>query len=147
MPTIKELADEYGVSKSTMRRYIGKALPGIFNGNRLNLTEDQTHTLAHYIAEHESSSVNKNVLENGSRTLQRTDFEQVSESVSDKLRKLEIENASLKAMNASLERENQHLLERLEVADKALEREQNIKLGFWSRLGQKLLGEGKKKKD
>ena len=52
------------------------------------------------------------------------------------------EIATLRERVAGLEKENALLRERLEVADAALEREQMQARGFWSKLGQKLLGSG-----
>ena len=56
---------------------------------------------------------------------------------------MQAENAELRARIDGLERENELLRERLQVADDALKREQLQKRGFWNRLGQKLLGDGK----
>lgn len=145
MPTIREIAGQYGVSKSTARRWIKDCLPDVFNGERVNLDEAQMHRLAHFIAERELASIRDDSDSNGSRIIQITDDGAVSESLMERIRELEIENASLRAVNDSLERSNELLLERLRVADEALEREQMQARGFWSRLGQKLLGDGREK--
>lgn len=52
MPTIKELAENYGCSKSTMRRWIENAGLGdvLGTGNPIELTQEQTAILAHYLA-------------------------------------------------------------------------------------------------
>lgn len=66
------------------------------------------------------------------------------ERLRDALHDAEVENARLRAEVDGLRGENALLLERLRVADAALEREQMQARGFWSRLGRKLLGDGEK---
>ncbi len=64
----------------------------------------------------------------------------VATDVSELLQQVAVLNERV----AGLERENSLLRERLEIADAALEREQMQARGFWSRLGQRLLGSGGK---
>lgn len=145
MPTIREVADQYGVSKSTARRWIKECLPDVFNGQRVNLTDAQMHQLAHFIDEHELAPTSDDSIVDDSRTVCELVSETGDETLLERIHALEIENASLRATNDSLERSNELLLERIRAADAALEREQMQSRGFWSRLGQKLLGDGVKK--
>lgn len=144
MPTIREVAEEYHVSKSTMRRWIKACMPDLFNGQRVNLNDSQMHELAHYIAEHELAHIGDDTNDGDSRTIHGLPSGTDDETLLERVHELELENASLRATNDSLERSNELLLERLRAADAALEREQMQARGFWSRLGQKLLGSGQK---
>lgn len=144
MPTIREVADQYGVSKSTARRWVQSCLPEVFTGQRVNLTDAQMHQLAHFIDEHELAPSRDDSIAGDSQTVYELVDESGNEALMERIHKLELENASLRATNDSLERSNELLLERLRAADAALEREQMQARGFWSRLGQKLLGDGVK---
>ena len=149
MATIREIANEYGVSKSTARRWAQACVPEAFGGGRVVLDDSQMHRLAHFVAQRELPATRGDSVVNGSWSVHAPVHEPfgepVGEPVLERLRGLELENAALRAANESLERSNELLLERLRVADAALEREQMQARGFWSRLGQKLLGEGGKK--
>lgn len=159
MPTIKEISDEYGVSKSTMRRWIKECMPDLFDGKRLNLNESQMHELADFIAKNKSNYNKDKVIdvtfeettESENKAFNEPIYEAIDSATLNRINELEAENTYLEIMNGSLQREidslkreNELLLDRLKVADAALEREQMQARGFWSRLGQKLLGKGKK---
>lgn len=140
MATLLQIAKEYQVSKSTVRRWVEKCMPEVFDGKRIDLDESQMHTLAHFVEENELATIGGDSKADESQTVHEPVYEVVDERVMDRLRELEIENASLRAENAVLNRSVNMLENRLEAADKALEREQMQARGFWSRLGQKLLG-------
>lgn len=143
MPTIKEIGEQYNVSKSTARRWIEACMPEVLNGSRVNLNDSQMHQLAQYVSSNELAPSGKDSIKTDSRTVHESN----DESFMNRLHELEIENASLRAQNESLERSNEMLLERLKVADAALEREQQMARGFWNRLGQKLLPSRRKNED
>lgn len=123
MATIKELSDKLEVSPQTIRRFVKKEFgivpeprkPIILDANQCNIVA------AHFAAE---------------------TLGDVSE-VATPNQEMAQEVATLRERVAGLERENELLRERLQKADEALEREQMQARGFWSRLGQKLLGSGK----
>lgn len=127
MVTVKELADELGVSTQTVRRYVKNEL-GVATQPRkmLHLDTNQASAVAAYFSGKTSESA----------TPSATD---VATPVADLLQDV----ATLKERVAGLERENDLLRERLKIADAALEREQLQPRGFWSNLSQKLLGSGK----
>lgn len=124
MTTVKELSDELGVSPQTIRRYVKNEL-GVATQPRKMLQLDANQASA--VAAHFSGKTQK------SETPVATHEAEFLQEV-----------ATLKERVAGLERENQLLRERLETADAALEREQMQARGFWSKLGQKLLGDGKR---
>lgn len=139
MATIREVASEYNVSKSTARRWIQACMPEVLNGSVVNLDDSQMHQLAKYISDNELASIGETTKTTDSRMVYEPSNEAFMNCSLERLHELEIENASLRAKNDSLKRENDLLLERLKVADEALEREQQMARGFWNRLGQKLL--------
>lgn len=148
MATLSQIAEQYGVSKSTARRWVAEFVPdALGNGRRADLTEAQLHTLAAGIAASGGSREPKISKEGVMRidTDNRADENGRIKALETEVAELRAMNSSLERLNSSLERHNEQLLERLEYLEKALEREQMQARGFWSRLGQKLLGEGGKK--
>lgn len=164
MTTVKELAETLGVSRSTVRRRIREALPDLATGegSAITLTPEQVHQVVHHMTRRDavgSDAVGAAVTSGNSvlgasvdaglaRQVTRCDapgdavvtqLEQVREALHD----AELEAARLRAEVDGLKSENDLLRERLAVADKALERAQEQARGFWSRLGQKLLGPGR----
>lgn len=123
MTTIKELSDRLGVSPQTIRRFVKKEL-GVAMQERKTLHLDAAQ--CSIIAAH----------------FNRENNDENEKSATDDFASMAQEIATLKERVAGLERENALLRERLDVADAALEREQMQARGFWSRLGQKLLGGG-----
>lgn len=123
MTTVRELADELGVSPQTIRRYARDVL-GVATQPRKALQLDANQCSA--ISAHFTGKTK----------------EAATEVATEDLELLQ-EVATLRERVAGLERENELLRERLAVADGALEREQMRARGFWSRVGQKLLGSGK----
>lgn len=122
MASVKEISEKLGISPQTVRRYVKSEL-GVATQPRKMLQLDATQ--CSLIAAHFAGKMPK------SETVVATDSAEVLQEV-----------ATLKERVAGLERENELLRERIEVADKALEREQMQARGFWSKLGRKLLGEG-----
>lgn len=164
MTSVAELAEALGVSKSTVRRRIREALPDLATdeGSAITLTPEQVHQVVHHVMRRDAvspgavgaalTSGNSVSSASGDAGLAHqvtrcgasddavvTRLEQVREALHD----AELEASRLRAEVEGLKSENDLLRERLEVADKALERAQEQGRGFWSRLGQKLLGPGR----
>lgn len=147
MTTVKDLSDQLGVSKSTLLRYIKDEL-GITPEPRKPLQLDATATAA--ICSRFGDCVS------GEQPADHQKRAKSPESAADDAAAdagpsaadfavLQIENARLQERVNGLERENALLRERIQAADAALEREQHRAAGFWSRLGQRLLGDGGQK--
>lgn len=147
MATLSEIAEQYGVSKSTARRWVAEFVPdALGHGRRVDLTAQEMHTLAAGIEAsggHREPKASKEG--RGIDTSTRAPQD-------ERIVALEVENAELRAVNSSLEKINsllerhgEQLEQRVEYLEAALQREQMQARGFWSRLGQKLLGEGGKK--
>ena len=139
MKTLKQVADELGIDKQRVARWVRNNVKDVVkkkgaNGETVVLDEEQERQVkAHFIVK----------AERGSKTMPNQS-EPVRDVAND-LVKLERENAVLNERVRGLEKENALLRERLDQADQALTREQMQSRGFWSRLGQKLLGDGSKK--
>lgn len=146
MPTIREIADEYSVSKSTARRWIKQCMPEVLNGSKVNLNDSQMHQLAHFIETQKNTFIRDNINMTSSYTdsqpIHGTVHETLSGAVNDAVHELEKENVVLNAKLEALEQINTVLQNQLTIANKNLEREQMTARGFWSRLGRKLLGDG-----
>lgn len=164
MTTISQLAETLGVSKTTLRRRLRECLPEVQGEGRkpIDLTQDQVHRLVHHMAQ---CGAPRNGAVGAATTSKNSVFgasddaglvHQVArcgapddavlarlEQVQKALHDAELEAARLRAEVDGLKSENDLLRERLGVADKALERAQEQGRGFWSRLGQKLLGPGR----
>lgn len=147
MPTLREIGEQYGVSKSTARRWVESCMPEVLNGSVVNLNDSQMHQLAKYVSDSELVTIREDSKKSDLRTVHESSSEAFVNDSLERLHELEIENASLRAKNDSLKWENDLLLERLKVADEALEREQQMARGFWNRLGQKLLPSRRSNKD
>lgn len=149
MATLSEIAERYGVSKSTARRWVAQHVPdALGHGRRVDLTEAQLHALAAGVAASNGSSEPKISKEGEIRidTDNRADQGGRILALERENAELRAMNSSLERLNSSLERHNEQLVERLENLESALEREQQYNRGFWSRLGQRLLGDGHGKK-
>lgn len=122
--TVKDLAETYGVSRSTVLRHVKKCFGNdeAKQGRPLQFNAVMMQEFADYMGK-----------------LGKSKPRQTS-SNDEVLNELKVTVARLEERTKSLERENSLLLERLEVADAALEREQMQARSFWSKLGQKLLG-------
>lgn len=160
MVSLRQIAEQYGISKSTARRRVLECFPSleIEPGKAIQLDAEQASMFADWMGKrggvHESAEpVHETVLnqvesddesgvkhyetisafENVDKAIQRAVQEAVQ---AERLKQYESERESLLNRIESLESE----VERLH---KALEREQMKSIGFWNRLGQKLLGSGK----
>lgn len=147
--SLKELSAEYGVSKSTMRRRVLKCFPDTFEkGAPILLTSEQASILAHEMGGphvnrgepvHESAAVHGEQIDETLMSwddVQKMIQDAKREAVQmERLEHLEAEREALMDRVASLEAEVVRL-------HKALEREQMRGMGFWNRLGQKLIGAG-----
>lgn len=136
MKTCKQIADELGIDKQRVSRWVKNNLKDVQReasqgGNAVVLDEDQERQVKAYF-------ITK--AEKGSRTMQSAS-QNAFEDVKDAQR-LELENAVLNERVRGLERENELLRGQVAQLGGALEREQQRARGFWSRLGQKLLGAG-----
>lgn len=143
MTTVRELAEELGVSTQTIRRYIKQEL-GVATEPRKMLQLDATQ--AAIVADHfKGAKGQHNRNKEGIITSDNVATESVTnnDDVAALVTELKIRVAGLEAENDGLKRENELLRDRLAEADRALEREQMQSRGFWNRLGQKLLGSGK----
>lgn len=149
MTTVKELSELLGVSKSTIMAYCKEEL-GIKPEPRKALQLDDAQSAAicsrfgdcitaEQPAEHQERAQLPN-----SAVLESAELKRPS---ADDYAALQIENARLQERVNGLERENALLRERIQAADAALEREQHRAAGFWSRLGQRLLGDGSSGKE
>lgn len=164
MTTVKELAETLGISRSTVRRRIREALPNLATdeGSAITLTPEQVHQVVHHVMRRDAVSpgaVGAALASGNSVSGASGDAGMVHqvaqggapydavvaqlEQVREALHDAELEAARLRAEVDGLKSENDLLRERLTIADKALERAQEQGRGFWSRLGQKLLGPGR----
>lgn len=124
MITVKQLSEQLGVSPQTIRRYARDVLHVATQPRQmLQFDANQASAISAHFSGKTQESAEK------SATPVATDVATMLQDV-----------ATLKERVAGLERENELLRERLAIADTALEREQMQSRGFWSRLGQKLLG-------
>lgn len=155
MATLSQIADEYGVSKSTARRWVMDCMPDVFNGKKLDLSKSQMHVLANFI-QRTGKAPNVETM-NGSVTYSMNSPE-MHEKMYSELLELSIENArlaekieslntELRLLESSRRREIELLAKRAESAEAALRREQEAHMGFFSRLGQRLLKKPEKNPD
>lgn len=134
MPTVKELAEELGVSRQAVRDFVKNELGVKMEPRKPTiLTVNEASAAANYFAKKRSSNAKDNA------AVDQEEYRKLAQRCSDALQ----ECAVLKATLAGLQRENDLLRERLSVADEAIREERRRSLGFWHRLGMKLLGDGK----
>lgn len=155
MATLSQIADEYGVSKSTARRWVMDCMPEVFNGKKLDLSKSQMHVLANFV---QRTGKAPNVKTSNGSTVYSMNSPEMRELMRSELLELSIENArltekieslntELKLLESSRRREIELLVSRVEAAEAALRREQETHQGFWSRLGQRLLKKPEKNSD
>lgn len=138
MPTVSEVAAACGVSAQTVRRFVKNELGKKTEPRtRIELTINEAQLIADHFAKR-GSSVANSVASSDQGKL---------DAVVSRCNELLQQVATLNERVAGLQRENELLKERLKYADAALEREQMQSRGFWSRLGQRLLGDGKRNDD
>ena len=135
MTTVREIAEELGVSKTAVMKFCKEELHLKTEPRKaLQLSANQCSVIADRFSADEREKQHETENQGLQIGLQLAAHEVFS---------LQAENAELRARIDGLERENELLRERLQVADEALKRAQLQKRGFWNRLGQKLLGDGK----
>lgn len=138
MTTVRELSERLGVSKTAILKYAKEELKLTTEPRKaLQLSANQCAVVADHF-----SGVKQEVCKENAQT-ENLELKTSVQLSADEVFSLQKENAALKARIEGLEDQISLLHERLEVADAALEREQMQARGFWSRLGQKLLGTGK----
>lgn len=130
MTTAKELAEQLGVSKQSIMRYAKTEL-GVAPEPRkaVQFDANQTSAIAAHFADKKLPKLQQTAIND-------SDMAQIVAA-------LERDVAALEAENEQLRERVRELKEDKEQLHKALERQQMIGGGFWSRLGRKLLGEGK----
>ena len=134
MTTIKQIAEQYGVSKSTARRWVLQCFPNASaDGAKVELDAGQMHVLAEYAASR--GAIHEPIRKTHNEPYLNRDVSFWNASKEIQMARYEAENEALLKRCESLETE----IERLHAA---LEREQMQARGFWSKLGQKLLGTG-----
>lgn len=126
MANLTDVCNIYGISRSTALRRI----KACFNdtpkrGNSVYLDASQMQILADYL-DKQGDSVAHHV---------------DSDDAPD-VTQLRIDLARAEERAASLARENASLKDEIDRLHAALEREQQSHVGFWTRLGQRLLGSG-----
>lgn len=137
MTTVKELADELGVSRTTILKFCKEEMKLKTEPRRaLQLSANQCSVVANHFSA--VDQVNQEKTEKQTENLSAHGLQMRADEVFS----LQQKNAALEAENEGLREQISLLKERLEVADAALEREQLQARGFWSKLGQKLLGGG-----
>lgn len=137
MTTVKELSEQLGVSKTSILKFCKEELKLQTTARRsLQLSANQCSVIANRFPANDQ--VKRESTENQTENHLQTCVQLSADEFAD----LKTRLAASEAECAGLRREIELLRERLEVADKALEREQLQARGFWSRLGQKLLGGG-----
>lgn len=138
MTTVKELSDELGVSRTTILKFCKEELNLKTEPRKaLQLSANQCSVIANRFSA--IKLVKQEVSEKETDNTPKRDLQLRAEEVSS----LQQENAKLKAENEGLREQIALYRERLEVADAALEREQMQARGFWSKLGQKLIGDSR----
>lgn len=126
MTGLKDICDIYGMSKSTALRRVKECFGHApKRANMVHLDSEQMQVFADYLAK-------------------RDDSKPVHTEPNDAsvMRQLELENARLSERCANLTHQVMQLESEVERLHAALEREQRNNVGFWSRLGRKLLGDG-----
>lgn len=135
MTTVKELADELGVSRTTILKFCKEELKLKTEPRRaLQLSANQCSVVANHFSATDQVKQEKTENQTENQTARGLQMR------ADEVFSLQQKNAVLEAENEGLREQISLLKERLEIADAALEREQLQARGFWSRLGQKLLG-------
>lgn len=164
MLTLRQISEQYGISKSTARRRVLECFENlsIEQGKTLQLDSEQAAIFADWMKKrgevHESALNNSEQVEqvaaetvdtsNNANTFTAAQVQKlVQEAVqAEQVKQVEQENESLREQVEQYKSRVESLEAEIERLHLALEREQNIsqirKQGFFYRLGQKLLGSG-----
>ena len=164
MPTFRDIAAQYGLSKSTARRRVLECFEemevplSIEQGKALQLDSEQAAIFAdwmkklgavHESALNQSESVAAPAAESaepdssGGFTLEQVQA-LIDEAVqAEQVKRIEQERDALLNQLEQANRRIESQEEEIQRLHSALEREQMKSVGFWNRLGQRLLGSGK----
>ena len=164
MLTLRQISEQYGISKSTARRRVLECFENlsIEQGKTLQLDSEQAAIFADWMKKrgevHESALNNSGQVEqvaaetvdtsNNANTFTAAQVQKlVQEAVqAEQVKQVEQENESLREQVEQYKSRVESLEAEISRLHDALEREQNIsqirKQGFFYRLGQKLLGSG-----
>lgn len=132
MTTIKQVADDLGISKQRVAHYVRKHLDNVHRttsqgGEAVCLDDEQVRQVkAHFIT----------MAERGDKRMQPRE-----EPVND-VPQNPLEEPAVRAVIAQYEARISDMQTEIERLHAALEREQNTHVGFFHRLGQRLLGSG-----
>lgn len=164
MLTLRDIAAQYGLSKSTARRRVLECFEemevplSIEQGKALQLDSEQAAIFAdwmkkrgavHESALNQSESVASSAAESvepdssGGFTLEQVQA-LINEAVqAEQVKRIEQERDALLNQLEQANRRIESQEEEIQRLHSALEREQMKSVGFWNRLGQRLLGSGK----
>lgn len=168
MLTLRQISEQYGISKSTARRRVLECFENlsIEQGKTLQLDSEQAAIFADWMKKrgevHESALNNSEQVEqvaaetvdttvdtsNNANTFTAAQVQKlVQEAVqAEKVKQVEQENESLREQVEQYKSRVESLEAEIERLHSALEREQNLaaikRQGFFARLSQKLLGSG-----
>lgn len=132
MTTIKQVADDLGISKQRVANYVRKHMKDVHRttsqgGEAVCLNDEQVRQVkAHFI----------DMAERGDKRMQPR-VEPVNDVPQNPL-----EDPAVRAVIAQYEARISDMQTEIERLHAALEREQSSHVGFWSRIGRKLLGDG-----
>lgn len=164
MLTLRQISEQYGISKSTARRRVLECFENlsIEQGKTLQLDSEQAAIFADWMKKrgevHESALNNSEQVEqvaaetvdtsNNANTFTAAQVQKlVQEAVqAEQVKQVEQENAALREQVEQYKSRVESLEAEIERLHSALEREQNLaaikRQGFFARLSQKLLGSG-----
>lgn len=164
MLTLRQISEQYGISKSTARRRVLECFENlsIEQGKTLQLDSEQAAIFADWMKKrgevHESALNNSEQVEqvaaetvdtsNNANTFTAAQVQKlVQEAVqAEQVKQVEQENESLREQVEQYKSRVESLEAEIERLHSALEREQNLaaikRQGFFARLSQKLLGSG-----
>lgn len=167
MLTLRQISEQYGISKSTARRRVLECFVNLSveQGRTIQLDDEQASIFADWMkkrgAVHESAlnqseqvdESAESVVNDSEAAASSAEYtaEQVQKLVreavqAEQVKQIEQENAALREQVEQYKNRVESLESEIERLHAALEREQNIsqirKQGFFYRLGQKLLGSG-----
>lgn len=123
MASITDICNTYGISRSTARRRVKDCFGGapIVDG-RIELDASQMHEFASYMGEQSATTAPADAPETHQQSA--------------------IDAPEVRALVAQYEARIRDLQDEVARLHAALEREQSSHVGFWHRLGKKLLGDG-----
>lgn len=123
MADITDICNTYGISRSTARRRVKDCFGDApMTDGRIELDASQMHEFADYMGKHDATAAPSDAPEAHQQSV--------------------IDAPEVRALVAQYEARIRDLQDEIERLHAALEREQNTHVGFWHRLGRKLLGDG-----